>query len=89
MVIIDTSFRPETGIDIWHRDGSIRCERIPVQPQFYLHLPDPHTHANLISALDDHYVVEECEFSTIFGTLPGFRITAGREVAEAIEQQSR
>ncbi len=89
MVIIDTCFRLETGIDIWHREGSIRCERIPVQPQFYLNLPDPHAHADLISALEDRYAVEECIFSTIFGTLPGFRITAGREVAEAIEQQSR
>jgi DNA polymerase, archaea type len=88
MVIIDSCFRTGTGIDLWHRDNGMRRECIPVQSQFYLHLPDPHAHREMIDALDNLYPVEICTFRTIFGELPGFRVTAGRDVAEAIEKQS-
>lgn len=89
MVIIDSCFRTGTGIDLWHRDNIIYRENIPVQPQFYLHLPEMYAHQEMIDALEDLYPVETCTFQTISGELSGFRITAGRDVAEAIEKQSR
>ena len=43
----------------------------------------------MIEALEERYGAEECTIRTIFGTLPGYAVTAGRDVAEAIEQQAQ
>ncbi|MCX6688862.1 MAG: type B DNA-directed DNA polymerase [Methanoregula sp.] len=87
MWIIDSCAR--SGIELWDRDGGTHCEHITAQPQFYLHVPDPHTHREMLEALEGSYPVEECVIKTVFGELPGYRVTAGRDVAEAIERQSR
>jgi DNA polymerase, archaea type len=42
----------------------------------------------MIEGLASRYKVEECSFSTIFGTFEGHKIYAGRKVAEKIEIQT-
>lgn len=88
-MIVDSCYRPGTGIDLWYRDKGIRREQIPVQPQFCLHLPDNPASRDLIEGLEAVYPVEKCRFRTLFGDLFGFSVAAGRDVAEAIETQSR
>jgi DNA polymerase I len=61
---------------------------LPVIPSFLLHLPDPHGHRDLLEGLAGSYPVEECSFSTVYGPLDGYRVAAGREVAERIEAQT-
>ena len=43
----------------------------------------------MIEALEERYEAEECTIRTIFGDLPGYAVTAGRDVAEAIERQAQ
>jgi len=59
------------------------------RPSFHLHLPDPSPHIGMIEALEREYAAEECRFRTIYGWLDGYRVYAGREVAERIERQTR
>ena len=61
---------------------------LPAIPSFFLHLPDPHGHRDLLEGLAGSYPVEECSFSTVYGPLDGYRVAAGREVAERIEAQT-
>jgi DNA polymerase I len=78
------------GAALWGKErGKVKRETIPLRPSFYLHLPDPHPHSEMLEALSSRYRVEECTFRTIFGPLDGYAIHAGRNVAEAIERQTR
>jgi DNA polymerase I len=87
MWILDSCTRQ--NIELWDRDGGTRCVQIPKDLSFYLHLPDPHAHREMLEALAVRYPVRECTFLTVQGELAGYRVSAGREVAEAIERQSR
>ncbi|HUU76663.1 MAG TPA: type B DNA-directed DNA polymerase [Methanoregulaceae archaeon] len=87
MWIIDSRYRD--GVELWEKKKRVRRVTIPCSPSFYLHLRDPHAHWELVEALESRYEVEECDFRTIHGVLEGYRIGAGREVAEAIEKQTR
>jgi len=60
----------------------------PYDPPFYLSFPDPDAHHAMIEALEDQYRAEACTFKMIFGEYAGYKIFAGREIAEAIEQQT-
>jgi len=87
MRIIDSRYRD--GVELWEkRPSGVRRVSVPYQATFYLHLPDPHAHWELLDALGTRYEVEECTFRTISGVLEGYRIAAGREVADAIERQT-
>jgi len=86
MWILDSAYRG--GVDLWVRDGAVTKIRHDYAPPFYLYLPDPHPHHDMIGALESEYRAEECTFTTIFGELFGYRVFAGRPVAEAIEQQT-
>jgi DNA polymerase I len=87
MWIIDSRYRD--GVELWEkRPSGVRRVCVPYSPSFYLHLPDPHAHWELLDALGTRYDVEECTFRTISGLLEGYRIGAGREVAAAIEKQT-
>jgi DNA polymerase I len=88
MWILDSCYR-NGSVDLWDRGGGMHRTAIPCPPRFYLHLPDPHAHHGMIRSLESMYPVEECMFTTVSGELPGYRITAGREVAVAIERQTR
>ena len=88
MWILDSANRGD-GVDLWVREGmctkKVHC---PYDPPFFLSLPDPDAHHEMIAALEDRYRAEECVFRTIFGELEGHKVFAGRDVAEAIEQQT-
>jgi DNA polymerase, archaea type len=87
MWIIDSAWR--SGVDLWYRDGSVRCQHHDYDPPFYLYLPDPPAYYEMIDALGERYRAEACTFETLFGELDGFSVHAGRVVAEAIEQQTQ
>lgn len=89
MWIIDSSYR-DGGIDLWVKDGNtVSKVHHDYNPYFLLHLHDPDSHYGMIEALEEQYDAKECSFLTIFGELSGYKVYAGREVAEAIEQQTR
>ena len=49
MWIIDSTYRD--GVELWEKSASgVRRVTIPYQPTFYLHLPDPHAHWELLDA---------------------------------------
>jgi len=88
MWILDSAFR-NGGVDLWHKNGSVQKCHHDYDPPFYLYLPDPDLHHEMIDALEEHYSAEPCTFTTIFGKHEGYKVFAGRQVAEAIEQQTQ
>ena len=88
MWILDSAFR-NGGVDLWHKNGSVQRIHHEYDPPFYLHLPDPDAHHEMIEALEEQYRAEPCTFTTIFGKREGYTVFAGRPVAEAIEQQTQ
>jgi DNA polymerase, archaea type len=42
----------------------------------------------MIDTLEERFCADECTIHTLFGDLPGYSVYAGRDVAEAIEQQA-
>jgi DNA polymerase I len=88
MWILDSSFH--NGVDLWCRDGSgATCRHHAYDPPFYLHLPDPSDHHEMLGALEEEYRAEPVRFTTTFGELEGFLVHGNRSVAEAIERQTR
>jgi DNA polymerase I len=87
MWITDSCYRD--GVEIWEKaGGSTRRITVPYRPAFYLQLPDPALHWELLEALESCYGASECRFRTICGEFDGFLVPAGREVATAVEQQT-
>lgn len=90
-LIIDS--RPRSGgVESWRMSdegGAVRREWHPYSPPFFMHLRDPPAHRELVDALEEEYGAEECRFRTVYGELDGYRIPAGREVADQIERQTR
>jgi DNA polymerase I len=84
--ILDSAYHD--GVDLWYKDGPVTRHHYDYDPPFYLYLPDPHAHHEMIDALCEQYRVETCRFRTLFKELEGFSVHAGRAVAEAIEQQT-
>jgi len=66
-----------------------RITREDYSPPFYVAFSDPARQWELIEGLSGHCRVEECTFATIFGDVDGYAVWAGRQVAGAIERQSR
>jgi DNA polymerase I len=88
MWILDTAYR-DGGIDLWTKEGSVTKIHHAYDPPFYVHFHDPYSHHEMIEALEERYGAEECTIRTIFGELPGYAVTAGRDIAEAIERQAQ
>ncbi len=86
MWILDSAWR--NGVDLWYLDDGVKCRHHDYDPPFYLYLPDPAAHHEMIDALAEQYRAEACTFRTLGGDLDGFSVHAGRDVAEAIEQQT-
>jgi DNA polymerase I len=76
-------------VDLWYHDGSVNCRHHDYDPPFYLYLPDPAVHHEMIDALTERYRAEPCTFTTLSGDLDGFSVHADRTVAELIERQTR
>ena len=77
-------------VHLWIRKGNkIRHEKVNYPGFFYLYLPDPFLYKEMFEDLETRYRVEECSFKTIYGSLDGYRVYAGRRVAELIERQTK
>ena len=76
-------------VELWGRENGPIKVSLPFPNSFYMHLRDPPAYREMLAALEGLYRVEECDFKTIFGPLEGYRIFAGRKVAEKIEIQTR
>ena len=87
MWIVDSAYR-DGGIDLWTKDGTITKVHHDYNPPFLIHFHDPPAHHEMIDTLEERFGAEECTIHTLFGDLPGYSVYAGRDVAEAIEQQS-
>jgi DNA polymerase, archaea type len=87
MWIVDSAYR-NGGIDLWTKDGTITKVHHDYNPPFLIHFNDLPDHHEMINTLEERYGAEECTIHTLFGDLPGYSIYAGRDVAEAIEQQA-
>ncbi|MGA2913669.1 MAG: type B DNA-directed DNA polymerase [Methanoregula sp.] len=88
MWIVDSAYR-NGGVDLWTKDGAVTKVHHEYNPPFLVHFPDLHAHHELIGTLEERYRAEECTIRTIFGDLQGYSVYAGRDVAEAIEQQAK
>ena len=88
MWILDSAIR-DGGVDLWSKEGTVKRIHHEYNPPFFLRLPDPDAHHELIAALEERHRAEPCTFRTIFGEYDGYRVWAGRPVAEAIEQQTQ
>ena len=87
MWILD-SFARNGLVELWGRGGKGRHLAVPASSSFLLHLPDPHSHCGLLEGLESRFAVEECSIRTVFGSLDGYRVHAGREVAALVEKQT-
>ncbi|MDT8357413.1 MAG: type B DNA-directed DNA polymerase [Methanomicrobiaceae archaeon] len=78
------------GVNLWGREGG-RTERlfVEVPPSFYLDLPDPAAHWEMLEVLEGRHGAVPCTFATVYGERAGYEVHAGRKVAEAVEQQTR
>jgi DNA polymerase I len=75
-------------VELWGKERGLSRASIAYPQSFYLHLKDPHSHQEMLEALESRFRAEECSFRTIFGSFEGYRVYAGREVAEKIEVQT-
>lgn len=76
-------------MDLWYRDGRVKCRHHDYDPPFYLYLPDPPAYHEMTDALVERYHAKACTFRTLFGDIDGFSVHGGRAVAEAIERQTQ
>jgi DNA polymerase I len=88
MWIIDSAYRND-GIDLWVKDGTVTKIHHDYNPPFLVHFHDAPAHYEMIEALEENYAARECTFRSIFGSHQGYEVYGGREIAEAIEQQSK
>lgn len=75
-------------VELWGREHGLFRDSVAYPQSFYLHLKDPHSHREMLEALESRFRAEECSFRTIFGSFEGYRVYAGRDVAEKIEIQT-
>ena len=87
MWILDTCTR-NGQVEIWERgkDGAHRT--VPTPPSFLVHLPDRHAFGDLLEGLESLFQVEESPIRTVYGTVEGYRVHAGRDVAALVEKQT-
>ncbi len=79
------------GVELWIKkeNGKITKKRFKFDNYFFLHFPDKTLHVELLENLETRYRVEECTFKTIYGECEGYRVYAGKKVAEMIEKQAK
>jgi DNA polymerase I len=87
MWILDSAFRD--GVDLWYGDRKGTRQHHDYDPPFYLYLPDPAAHHEMIDVLVEQYRAEPCAFRTLFGERDGFSVHADRTIAETIERQTQ
>ncbi len=79
------------SVELWIKkeNGKVVKRRFKFENYFFLHFPDRTLHIELLEALETRYRVEECTFKTIYGECEGYRVYAGKKVAEMIERQAK
>jgi len=79
------------SIELWIKkeNGKVVKKRFKFENYFFLYFPDRTLHVELLEALETQYRVEECTFKTIYGECEGYRVYAGKKVAEIIERQAK
>ena len=87
MWILDTCAR-NGQVETWERGRGCRHHVVPVPSSFLLHLPACHACEDLLEGLESLFPVEECRIRTVYGTLEGYRVQAGRDVAGLVEKQT-
>lgn len=88
MWILDANHRGST-VRLWSRDNGVKLTEERMRPFFHMHLLDPHADTGMIEHLESRYGAEERIFRTVYGELEGYRVYAGRRIAELVERQSR
>jgi len=87
--ILDSAYR-NGGVDLWVKEGeTVHRVHFPYAPPFFACFHDTATCHEMIEALGERYGARECIIRTISGEVPGYAVYAGRDVAEAIEQQAQ
>ncbi|WP_330999882.1 type B DNA-directed DNA polymerase [Archaeoglobus neptunius] len=71
------------------RGSRVRKHTVKAENYFLLYLPDASLHYEMLENLESRYRVEDCEIKTIYGTVNGYKIYAGRKVAEKVERQTK
>jgi len=78
------------GVEFWCREqGSVRHHVVEYTPCFSFSLSDPHLYCGMLDAVEERFGAAECTFETVYGPVDGYRVCAGRRVAEAIERETR
>lgn len=91
MMVLDLDCSIDRKVQLWTRDSDseVRKTEFKYQPFFYLHLPDSHRFAGMLEELETTYEVEECEFTTIYQKLDGYRIYCGNEMRKLAQKIER
>jgi len=83
------SCRTKQGISLWNiTDGNLEIVHHNQSPSFLVHFKEPHLHQDIIEDLHATYGISECSFRSIYEDYSGYKVEAGREVAEEIEKQT-
>jgi DNA polymerase I len=89
MWIFDARASPD-GVEFWCREqDAVRHHAVAYTPCFSFSLSDPHLHCGLLDAVEERFGAAECMLETVYGPVAGYRVCAGRRVAEAIERETR
>ena len=83
--ILDTTIERDRVV-LWGPGGAV--ERVPCPPSFLLTLSDPARHWELVEALDAEFGAEPVTVRTIHDERPGWRVNAGKDVADAVLRQT-
>ncbi|PWR69844.1 type B DNA-directed DNA polymerase [Methanospirillum lacunae] len=83
------SCRTKKGISFWQiTDGRLEITHHTYSPSFLIHFREPDLHRTVIEELHSTYGIAECSFRSIYEEYQGYKVDAGREVAEEIEKQT-
>jgi DNA polymerase I len=88
MPVIDACCR-DGNILTWERaNGKVTSRSVPWDRSFILDLAGEERHGDLLDGLSSLFRVDECHFRTLGGEREGYRIHAGRDIADAVERQA-
>lgn len=88
MPVIDACYR-DGCVLTWEREnGKVTSRQVPWDRSFILDLTGAERHVDLLEGLSSLFRVDQCRFRTLRGEREGYRIHAGRDIADAVERQA-